>query len=145
VPIKIQLEKGVFRLIFFTIALQIASAPANAESIVCQPETWFDSDNQKGFANFTFSFDFVEREGVLSYFQPNGFNCTQFTSVQFNSSEIYLLCHREALLSNESWGRFEVITNIDRNNGYMTQMQAFENTQKYTIYEGYCGITQQKF
>lgn len=139
-------RKGAVMLRVLVLALaQAIGSAAIADTIFCQPETWFNQSNQQGAAQFSFSFEFIEQDGALTFFRPSGFNCEQFDQLHFTSSEIYLNCSRSAMVASQNLGRFEVITKINRYTGSMTQFQGYKNSQNFTIYEGNCVSAERKF
>jgi hypothetical protein len=130
------------RLRSLTIVLLMFCTPTYATEILCQMNSWFNTNNDSGSANFNFTFEFVEADGRLVAWQLSS-NCPSGQAWQEGNS-IRIKCETR----NQFYGQlglYQELYDINRYSGYVSTISGYERGDAYTVYEGSCGAALKKF
>lgn len=127
---------------YFCISLFVLCTPTHATEILCQMNSWFNTDNDSGTANYNFTFEFFETNGRLTAWYIST-DCPSGQAWQEGNS-IRVSCETR----NQFYGQlglYQELYDINRYSGYVSRMGGYERGNVYTVYEGTCGAAQKKF
>lgn len=120
----------------------VTCGPLQANEILCQMNSWFNTDNDSGNADFNFTFEFYETNGRLTSWNISS-DCPDGRAWQDGNS-FKIDCTRRNNFYNQL-GHFQQVYEINRYSGYVSRIGGYERGDVYTIYEGNCGATTKKF
>jgi len=118
---------------------------ANATNVVCNAASWFNESNDYGSAEFSFSLDYEESNGNVKSFNYWNLQCDTFQAINFTSNLIHIECSKPPLSGMEAWGDRLRTIQINRNTGKFDMFSRYSRGEKFTMYEGQCGIAAPKF